>query len=261
MVKPNLTKLVYGTRAAMSKHAPEILMGVGITGMVTSTVLAVRATPKALALLEEEKLQRWKETGDDTMTKTEIVQTCWKCYIPAAITSGVSIACLIGSSSVSASRTAALAAAYQLSETALTEYKEKVLETVGEKKERSIREKISEDRVKQNPVTQSEVYVTNDGETLFLEPVSKRYFKSDIEIIRRIQNDLNKQMIHDISGYVSLSDFYDEIHLERTDISDNIGWNTNELIDIDFHPAMTDKNKPCIALYYNAAPKYGYDKL
>lgn len=260
MVKPNLMQLVKSTRTSMSKHVPEILLGIGIGGMVTTTLLAVQETPKALAILEEEKLQRWKETGDDTMTKVEVVKTCWKCYIPAMLTGGASIMCLIGSGSASARRTAALAAAYQLSESALSEYKDKVLETVGEKKERTIREKISEDRVQKTPVQQTEVIMTGGGDTLFLEPTSKRYFNSDIETIRRIVNDLNEEIINHIGGYVSLTEFYEEIGLERTDISDDLGWNVDAQIRIDYHPVLTDKGKPCIALYYSTPPKYGYEK-
>ena len=37
----------------MVKHSPEILTGIGITGMITAGVMAVRATPKALDLLSE----------------------------------------------------------------------------------------------------------------------------------------------------------------------------------------------------------------
>lgn len=261
MVKPNMARLIRSTRTLVTKHSPEILTGIGIAGMVTTTVLAVKATPKALALIEEEKRRRWKasDDGDDSITNFEVTKLCWKCYIPAVVTGVASTACLIGASSVSAKRTAALAAAYQLSETALSEYRDKVIETIGEKKERTVREKVSEERVKQNPVNNSEVIISHKGDTLFLEPVSKRYFMSDIENVRRAENMLNKQMLHDISGYVSLSDFYDEIGLDHTDMSDGIGWNVNELINIDFHAALTEDEKPCIALYYTVPPRYGFE--
>lgn len=260
MNKPNFTALAKTIKSTVTKRSPEILTGMGIAGMITTTVLAVKATPKALEIMEEEKMRRYKAYEDETLKPVDVIKLTWKCYVPAAITGITSTACLIGANSVSARRTAAIAAAYQLSEATLSEYHEKVIETIGEKKEKAVREKIAEERVKKNPVTKSEVFITNTGDTLFLEPISKRYFKSDIELVRRAENNLNKQMLHGISGFVSLSDLYDEIDLEHTEISDDLGWNVDRLIEIDFYPVLTDDGKPCISLEYKNAPKYNFDQ-
>lgn len=266
MSKPNISTIMRGARVWMSKHSPEILTGLGIAGMITTTVLAVKATPKAIKLVEKKKEELELEP-EEKLTVVETVKAAWKPYIPAAITGTAATACLVGASSVNLRRNAALAAAYHLSETALTEYKEKVIETVGKNKEKTIRDKISEDRVKQNPVSNNTVYVTGAGDSLFLEPISKRYFKHDIERIRGIVNTLNERMYGDAFGQISLSDFYDELGLERTDISDDMGWNIEKgSIKIDFHPVMCDDenspyhNKPCLAIYYSTTPKWGYDR-
>lgn len=262
MNKETLAEFVKSTRVVLSEHSPKILTGLGIAGMITTTILAVKATPTALSLIEEAKLRRYKEFDDDTITKREAVQTCWKCYIPAAVTGTVSIACLIGASSVSTRRTAALAAAYQLSETALSEYRESVVETIGEKKEKTVREKISKKRVENAVENSTPIIVTGRGKSLFLEPMTNNLFESDIDQIKSIVNKLNASMINDMCGYISLTDLYDEIGLDRTDISDDIGWNlTKGLIDIDYHPVMSKDGRPCLALYYVTPPTYGYDKL
>lgn len=258
MTKTDVASLIKKAQAVVNKRGPEILTGIGIAGMITTTVFAVRATPKAMALIEEEKLRRYKELEDDTMTKTEVVKTAWKCYIPATVTGAVSIACLIGATSVSARRTAALAAAYQLSETAFSEYKEKVIETIGEKKEQVVKDKVAEKRIEANPVTKSEVIVTSSGTTLCFDPISSRYFKSSIDKIKRAENELNKQMLHDISGYVSLNEFYDELDLDHIGPGDDLGWNVNELIDMGFSSQIADNDEPCIVLDYRVSPKYNY---
>lgn len=262
MSKPNVSKFFKNAQMVISKHSPEILTGIGVAGMITTTVLAVRATPKALRLIDEKK----KEEGKDKLTAMDTVKTTWKCYIPATITGVTSIACVIGASKVNLKRNAALATAYKLSETALTEYREKVIETLGEKKEKLVREKISSDRVEQNPISNSTVYVTGNGDSLFLEPISKRYFKSDIEKIRGVVNTLNERMYNDVFGHISLGDFYDELGLAQTDISEDIGWSIEKgSIKIEFHPVLCDDenspyyNKPCLAIYYVTAPKWGYD--
>ena len=130
MNKNTITAAMRSMRTAVKKHSPEILTGIGIAGMITTTVMAVRATPKALILIEEKK----DELEVDELTPKETIQAAWTCYIPAAAIGTVSVACLIGASSVNMRRRAALATAYTLSESALKEYQEKVVETIGEKK-------------------------------------------------------------------------------------------------------------------------------
>lgn len=257
MHKPNLANLMSNTRQFVSKRSPEILTGIGIAGMITTTVLAVRATPKVLQLIEEKKNEDWV----DELSPLEVVKTAWKPYVPAAVTGVASVACLIGASSVNAKRNAALATAYKLSETALSEYREKVIETIGEKKEKTVRDKVAEERVKKNPVSKSEVIVTNNGTTLCFDPISARYFKSSIDKIKRAENELNKQMLHDISGYVSLNDFYDELGLDHTSVGDDLGWNVDRLIDISFSSQLNDNGEPSVVLDYLVAPKYDFYKF
>lgn len=254
MGKTNLATITKDIRKFASKRSPEILTGIGIAGMITTTILAVRATPKALELIEEQK----EEESVDELSSFEVVKVAWKPYIPAMVTCVVSAACLIGASSVNTKRNAALATAYKLSETALSEYREKVVETIGEKKERIVRDKVAEERVKKNPVSKNEVIVTGNGKTLCFDPISGRYFMCSIETIKRAENDLNKQMLHDISGYVSLNEFYDELGLDHTSVGNDLGWNTNQLIDIDFSSQLNDNGEPSVVLDYLVAPKCDY---
>ena len=254
MGKTNLATITKDIRKFASKRSPEILTGIGIAGMITTTILAVRATPKALELIEEQK----EEESVDELSSFEVVKVAWKPYIPAMVTCIVSTACLIGASSVNTKRNAALATAYKLSETALSEYRDKVVETIGEKKERIVRDKVAEERVKKNPVSKNEVIVTGNGKTLCFDPISGRYFMCSIETIKKAENTLNKQMLHDISGYVSLNEFYDELGLDHTSVGNDLGWNTNQLIDIDFSSQLNDNGEPSVVLDYLVSPKCDY---
>lgn len=243
-----------GAKTFVSKHSPEILTGLGIAGMITSTILAIQATPKALQLIEEKK----HEEGTDELTPVEVVKATWKCYIPTAVTAVTSVGCLICASSVNLRRNAALATAYKLSETALVEYKEQVLDTLGEKKEKQIREKVDKKRLDNHPVTNSEVIITKTGTTMCFDPLSGRHFQSSIEQLKRAENNLNKRLLHDITGYVSLNEFYDELDLPHTSVGDDLGWNTDELLDIDFSSQINDKGEPEIVIDYLSAPKYNF---
>ena len=259
MNKPNVTKLIKDAKAVVSKRSPEILTGLGIAGMISTTVLAVKATPKAMKLLEDAR--KAKDEGE--LTPVETVKAAWKPYVPAIATGVISTACLIGASSVNAKRMTALSAAYKLSTDALSEYKEKVVETIGEKKERTIRDKVAQKKVDDNPVSKNEVVVVGNGTVLFLEPVSMRYFTHDIEDMRKIINDINYRLTIGMEEYVSLSQFYDEIGLKHTSSSDNLGWNLGRdgLLEVEFRPTSAEDGRPCLMLDYRVEPRYDYHKL
>jgi len=272
MGKLNLSNIVKGVRTTMIKHSPEILTGIGIAGMITTTVMAVRATPKAIELIEKEKdrqnrelLKKAEENGHDTCNYIErlkpidIIKTTWKCYIPAAIIGGLSIACLIGANSVNARRNAALATAYTLSESALKEYQEKVIETIGKKKEQSVRDAIAKDRIDKNPVSSREVIITEKGNTLCYDSISGRYFKSDIDKLKKVENELNRRMRDEM--YISLNEFYHEIGLNPISIGDDIGWNIDRgYIELNFSSQLTDDGNPCLVIDYQVTPRYGYNR-
>lgn len=259
MNKPNVSKITKDIKTVISKRSPEILTGIGIAGMITTTILAVKATPKALTLLEDAEYDK-----GEPLKATEKVKAAWKPYIPAVVTGTVSTACLIGASSVNARRNAALATAYQLSTTALSEYKEKVVETIGEKKEQVIRENIAKDKVEKNPVNSTkEVIITGKGKTLCCDLTFNQYFESDIDSIKKAINEINYRLTTGGEEYVSLNDFYDELGVPRIDIGEELGWNVSRdgLLDVSFSTTMSSDDRPCITIQYHVAPRYNYHKL
>lgn len=249
-----LTTFVNNTKATLSKHRPGILMGVGISGMLVTTGLAVWGTAKAIPIIEEEKYEK----DVDKLTVLDTVKACWKCYIPATATAVMSTACLICSHTESTRRATALAAAYQISEKALTEYKDAVIETIGEKKEHAVREKVAEKSLEKQPVNEEEIIITGQGNTLCHDAVFGSYFRSSREIIERAVNTINRQIV---SGemYASLNDFYDAINLPHIDIGDLLGWNLDDgEIDIDFDYKGAHNGEPTLVIRYNVNPKYDF---
>ena len=252
-MKYNLSDAAKKAHMAMKKHSPEILTGIGIAGMITATVAAVKSTPKALSLIKEKK----EEQNTEKLTAVETVKTVWYCYIPSAVSIAVSMLCLIGASSVNARRNAALATAYTLSESALKQYKDKVVETIGEKKEQAIRDSIAKDKIEKNPVSRNEVIITKSGDMLCYDAISGRYFKSDIDKLKKAENELNKRMLNEMS--ISLNDFYYEIGLDGIGIGDNIGWNINKgFLELQFSSQLTKDGTPCLVVDYSVVPDYEY---
>lgn len=274
MQKPNLTKVFNSIKIATVKHSPEILMGIGITGMVTTTVMAVKATPKALELIESEKrrlnrelLEEAKKSGCEECNQitrlepVDLIKVTWKCYIPAGITCMVSIACLIGASSVNARRNAALATAYTLSESTLRDYQKKVIETIGEKKEQTIRDAVAKEHIERDPVENKEVILSGRGNTLCYDSISGRYFRSDMDAIKKAENELDARLRNEM--YISLNEFYYEIGLEPLRvIGDELGWNIDKgYLDLDFSSQIATDGTPCLVIEYNPAPRYDYRNL
>ena len=255
MKKSAIVKSLGVAKAALKKYSPQLLTGIGIAGMIATTVTAVRATPKALRLIDEREIQENKR-----LTTAEVIKTTWKCYLPAAVTGTLSVACLIGANSVSLKRHAALATAYTLSETALKEYQEKTVEVVGEKKEQAIRDAVAKDKLVSNPVDDKQIVMTGSGETLCYDVLSGRYFKSDIEKIRKAINDLNRDMLSE--QYVSLNDLYYAIGLPDIKLGEALGWNIDKgYIDVQFGTHLAANGTPCLVLAFNVAPQYGYNIL
>ena len=228
--------------------------------MAGSIVLAVKATPKATAIINENR--ELHEKNGEEYTNLDIVKDTWKLYAPSAGMFTASAASLIFSHKVSARRYAMLATAYKISESSLIEYKEKVQEVIGENKSEAIEKKVAEKHAQEADKADNQVILTGGGPVLFLEPVSQRYFKSDIETVRAAVNDINFKMINEM--YASLSDFYDLLNIKHTDISDYIGWQIgrDDRMNVRFTPCMADNGRePCISLEYHIPPHYDYDKL
>lgn len=269
-----VSKTVRTVSTKVSKYGPQILTGIGIVGMATSAVMIGKATPKALALIEEKKrlmnkqlLEEAEAKGMDECSQVtelkpvEIVQTCCKVYAPSIILMFASSMCLIGANTISLKRISTLAAAYKLSETTLSEYKDAVMQTIGEKKEKEVRETYAENQIKKNPVEANQIFITGSGDSLCHDPLSGRYFKSNIEKIKKARNDLNEIMINEM--YVSLNMFYEEIGLEITDLGRELGWSIDRdgTIDILFTAKLTDDGTPCLVMDFKEMPKYDFDKF
>jgi hypothetical protein len=105
------------------------------------------------------------------------------------------------------------------------------------------------------------VIVTGKGDTLCYDTISGRYFKSDIEKIRKIVNDLNLRLRDENS--ISLNEFYYEFGLDSIKIGDDIGWNIsiNGYIEPHFSSQLASDGTPCLVLDYMCGPIYDFHKI
>lgn len=235
------------------RNSPEILTGLGIAGMVTTTIIAVKATPKANRIMHDLK----REYKDKKVPKMQVIKEIGPCYVPSIVMGTCSCACILGATSINARRNAALATAYKLSETAFSDYREKVIETLGEKKDDAVRSKVAQKHMDENPVQSKQVEFIGNGDTLFFDPASGRYFRSSMENVKYAVNEINA-MIND-ELYASLNDFYDQLNMDHIGVGDDLGWSYDTgKLDVLFDAAMATNNQPCIELNYLVSPSYDF---
>ena len=248
----------------LKQKSPEIMTGVGITGMLTTTVLAVRATPEAMRRIE----QRKKEERHKKLTLVQTVQTTWRCYLVPTITGAASIFCLIDSCAVSKRRNAALVTAVGLAESSLREYRAKVIETLGEKKETAMLDSLDRDRVQRNPPPPAKAEAPAAAgmvqPVLCYDALFGRYFYSDMETLKRVENKLNWQMNNMSEPYISLNEFYAEIaspDLGPVDVGNDLGWrNDRGLIELRFSSQLVNGGRPCLVMSHRNPPEYGFSE-
>lgn len=237
-------------------NAPGILTGVGVVGAVSSAVLTGKAAFKSAKMIQKEVDRRYLEdptwSKDQNITTKESIKLVWTAYLPAAGALGVSVTAIICSNRISTARLAALATAYSLSEKHFGEYREKVIEKFNANKERQVRDEIAQDHITANPPKDAQIIFTGHGDVLCHDLPTGRYFKSNMEKLRSVQNDLNAQ-VNEI-GHATLSDFYVALGLRDTPYSDQLGWTTAKLFDLQFSAVLTDDNQPCISINYTAEP-------
>lgn len=238
------------------KNSPAILTGISVAGVITTTIMAIQATPKAIELVRQREYYEEELDPDfHSLDKKEIIKTAWKCYIPTTIMGGMTIACIIGAHSVNHKRNAALASLYSLTEKSVKEYQAKVIETIGENKERQVRNAVAEQTLKDNPVSTKEVIITGKGEMLCYDTLSGRYFKSDVEKIRQALNKLSRDLMSDM--FVSLNDVYYELGLSSTKLGDMMGWHIDDgLIEPSFSSHLAEDGSPCLVLDFSIEPRY-----
>lgn len=257
-----MSDLVDRSVKLMSQNSTGLLTGIGVVGTISTAILTGRATFKAAELIREEEQKRSEDPNiheaDRALLFKEKVELVWPQYITPVGVGSVTIFSIIMANRLASKEAAALAAMYTLSERAFSEYKEKVVERIGENKERGFRDEIAQDRMNANPVVAKEVIITGNGDVLFLDLLSGRYFESTIEKVRQAENAVNFEIVNSMSS--TLSYFYDLLGLPANQMSDIMGWNINNRLDVKFSAQMSSDNRPCIAIDFTY-PIYDYDKL
>lgn len=244
-----MNKLLNCSRLFLKRNASTILTCVGGAGVVATSVMTAKATPKAIQLLEEAKNEKGEE-----LTKLEKVKVAGPSYIPAIITGVSTIACIFGANALNKRQQAALASAYALLNQSYKEYKGKVKDIFGEDTHKQVKEEIAKDHYKDTNIT------VDDGKILFYEDFSGRYFESTIEDVQRAEYRINRDLA--MRDYATVNEFYELLGLDPIDGGDKLGWSTGMMFDyywtswIDFNHEKVELEDglECQVIYMDSEP-------
>lgn len=204
-------------RNFLQRNASTLLTCVGAVGVVATAIMAVKATPKALSLIDNAE----KEKGEK-LTKWETVKVAGPTYIPATITGAATVVCIFSSNIISKRQQATLMSAYALLDNSYKEYKKKVDEMYGEEAGKNIRAEITKDKYAGDHLP-----IDNNKE-LFFDFYSGRFFEATREMVMWAQYETNRAMV--IEGGVSVNVFYDYVGLDPLPEYNHVGW-TSEMLD------------------------------
>lgn len=239
-----IQKMLHKSGLYVRKYSPVALSCVASVGVVVTAVVAVKATPKAVMLIQADS--RKNHDGDPyAATKKEAVVAAWKCYIPAVAIGASTIACIMGANALNRHQQAALTSAYALVQNSYKEYKDKLKELYGEEAHNAIMDSIVKEKCKDISITSTGGWYNSTldfGEGMepeitrtFYDAFSQRYFESTIEKVIQAEYHLNRNFM--FAGTIPLNDFYEFLGLEKTELGDTVGWSSvnGDIYWIDFN--------------------------
>ena len=284
-MKEKMIRMYNNSKNVVEKHSPEILAGVGVVGVVASTVMACKATMKLNDILEDSKETRDKikevesnpryeeqyshedAKKDLTINYTQTAMKIAKLYAPAVILGSASLGCLLASNDILRKRNAALSAAYMTVDKSFKEYRQRVVDRFGEEVEKEIRYNIKTEEVTSTVVTEdgSETTVTETVKTMdpnlysdyakFFDEASP-YWQKDPEynlMFLKSQQQYATDLLR-ARGRLFLNEVYDMLGIEKTKAGQIVGWvynPTNPIGDnfVDF--GIFDMSKERVRAFVN----------
>ena len=248
-----MNRLVHHSKLFLSRNASTILTCVGGIGVVATSVMAVRATPKAVQLL-----QQAEEDKNEQLTTIEKVKVAGPVYIPAIIAGASTLACIFGANILNKRQQAALMSAYALLETSYKDYKNKVAELYGKEADAQVNKELAKDKYKESDIE------VEDDKQLFYDMFSQRYFQSTMADVIKAEYNLNREL--SFGCVATVNQFYDFLGIPPIEGGDVIGWSSDSnfeaywqtWIDFTHQKTFIDDDLECYIITMFAEPSTRY---
>lgn len=225
-------------------------MGLGLGLMTYASVLSSEYVPCAIEDIKKEK----EKKGVDKLSLLDSIKLSFPYILPVGVYLFAGTKLILDANDIVVKKEAAAMAAYTLAVESKDIYRQKIKEVLGDKKEKDVNEAVAKELLEKNPVSKNEIIITGKGETLCYEKISGRYFRSDIETLKKIQNELNRRMID--MTFISLNELYLQMGLSPVLLGDELGWDIGRgLIEMRFSAQLTDDGDPCLVVDFEVGPK------
>ena len=252
----SVTRTLNKARFQIKKHSPEILIVAGIAGVVTSAVMACKATTKINDILDQTKEEVGKvndaldneKISEDVYSKEDAkkdlaiiyIQTgvkLAKLYGPSLILGALSITSILASNNILRKRNVALAAAYATIDNSFKEYRGRVIERFGKDLDRELKYNIKAKEISETTVDENgkETTVTKTVPVVESEEPSDyaRFFcegcagwtkdpEMNLVFLKQQQNWANELL--KTRGHLFLNEVYDMLGIERSKAGQVVGW-------------------------------------
>lgn len=220
------------------RNSHHILTGLALLGVGASVALSVRAD----RIMHEWDIDEFKK-----LTKEQRIKIYAKIYAPPAIAILATGACIVGAHSISVRRESSLLLAYEGTRQMYDRYRATVQDRLGPE-EKEIANKAAS---KAQPVPR-ETIVYGEGDCLFYDAYSGRYFKSTVNKIDRVVNELNYTLLREMC--VSLNEFYAGIGLDGISLGDQLGWNEQRQIEVHYGAKVSEEGKAVVVVDFVVEP-------
>lgn len=224
-----MNDLLNNSKLFVKRNASTILTCIGGAGVIATTVSAVKATPKALELIDQAE-----EVKGEELTKVETVQVTWPVYIPTLVYGATTLACIFGANMFSQKGQASLMSAYALVDNSYKEYKKKVEELYGEDADGEIRGAIANDKYEAADIPEG------DGKELFFDEFSGRFFRSTMETVLKAEYAINRDI--SLQDWATVNNFYEYLEIPTIDAGDIVGWSSCMNYDMYWQPWVDFSN-------------------
>ena len=223
----------------VARNSHHILTGLALLGIGASVALSVHA---------DRQMQEWDIDEFKRLTKEERIKIYAKIYSPPAIAILVTGACVLGAHSISVKRESSLLLAYEGARQVYDRYRASVQDRLGPE-EKQIAEKAAS-KMELYPHNAALVY--GEGDVLFYDAYSGRYFKSTVNKIDRVVNELNYTLLREMC--VSLNEFYAGIGLDGISLGDQLGWNEQRQIEVHYGAKVSEEGKAVVVVDFVVEP-------
>ena len=255
-IMKNVTRNFNKIGFQLKKHSPEILVVAGVVGVVTSAVMACKATTKVHDVLEDTKtkvdqvhealtnddIPEEKYSVEDSKKDLAIIYTQTgfefvKLYGPSVALGVLSITAILTSNNILRKRNLALAAAYTTIDRSFKEYRGRVVERFGKDLDHELKYNIKAKEIEETVANEDGTETTETKTVDVANPTEysdyARFFDEacsgwtkDTELnlmfLKRQQSYANDLLQR--RGYLFLNEVYDMLGIPRTKAGQVVGW-------------------------------------